>query len=346
MAHKTRKTELPYMITAEDAVLQRKFFDYLYNQASAGKVNIYIDPEKGEISAFSKEEKMQKDFTGYYLYVQKGKEVQIMHQDVIVDYRYHLRKRFQYINVFDRKTEEELYRDYGTVGQMESLLNEILFSKWLVTNYFTPVDELQISGETARNLIWSRDAIFAWLYKNETQNISGILSKVSVNMIKDSIKNGYISKAVKQFNLKCSLEEYFSGGEPMSTDYESIRKELRRKIQSKETEQITSDEEYYYAVGQLVNYFISLSKAKDKKHSLANPFFNIKNNQALKDKLRQYFIKYNYQLKCSGTWFNNLYAMICNYTKAEKTDQNSMIAGYINNNILYQKKNMEEQVNE
>ena len=38
--------------------------------------------------------------------------------------------------------------------------------------------------------------------------------------------------------------------------------------------------------------------------------------------------------------------MICNYTKAEKTDQNSMIAGYINNNILYQKKNMEEQVNE
>lgn len=279
MAHKTRKTELPYMITAEDAVLQRKFFDYLYNQASAGKVNIYIDPEKGEISAFSKEEKMQKDFTGYYLYVQKGKEV-------------------------------------------------------------------QISGETARNLIWSRDAIFAWLYKNETQNISGILSKVSVNMIKDSIKNGYISKAVKQFNLKCSLEEYFSGGEPMSTDYESIRKELRRKIQSKETEQITSDEEYYYAVGQLVNYFISLSKAKDKKHSLANPFFNIKNNQALKDKLRQYFIKYNYQLKCSGTWFNNLYAMICNYTKAEKTDQNSMIAGYINNNILYQKKNMEEQVNE
>lgn len=50
------------------------------------------------------------------------------------------------------------------------------------------------------------------------------------------------------------------------------RKELRRKIQSKETEQITSDEEYYYAVGQLVNYFISLSKAKDKKPSLAESF--------------------------------------------------------------------------
>lgn len=343
MAHKTRKVELSYMITAEDAVLQRKFFDYLYNQASAGKVNIYIDPEKGEIRAFTKEEKMQKDFSGYYLYIQKGKEVQIMHQDVIVDYRYYLRKHFSYVNVFDRETEDELYKDYATVDQMEKLLNEVLFSKWLSTNYFTPVDELQISGEIARNLIGSRDTIFAWLYKNETQNIAGTLSKVSMNLIKDSIKNGFISKAVKQFNLKCSLEEYFSGGEKMTTDYEAIRKELRRKIQSKEVERIVSDEEYYYAVGQLVNYFISLSKTKDKKHSLANPFFNIRNDQALKDKLRQYFVKYDYQLNYAGSWFNHLYAMICNYTKAEKVDQSSMVAGYINNNILYEKKDEEDQ---
>lgn len=345
MAHKTRKMELPYMITAEDAVLQKKFFDYLYNQASAGKVNVYLDPEKGEIRAFSKDEKMQKDFSGYYLYIQKGKEVQIMHQDIIVDYRFHLRKRFSYVNVFEKETENELYKDYGTVGELENLLNEILFSKWLTTNYFTPVDDLQISGEIARNLICSRDAVFAWLYKNETQNIAGTLEKVCMNLIKDSIKNGFIPKAIKQFNLKISLKKYFAGGEQMGTDYETIRKELRRKIQSKETETIVSDEEYFYAVGQLVNYFISLSKTKDKKHSLANPFFNIKNDQALKDKLRQYFMKYNYQLNFSGSWFNNLYAMICNYTKASKIDQDSMIAGYINNNILYQKKDREEQVN-
>lgn len=345
MAHKTRKTELPYMITAEDVVLQKKFFDYLYNQASAGKVNVYLDPEKGEIRAFSKDEKMQKDFSGYYLYIQKGKEVQIMHQDIIVDYRFHLRKHFSYVNVFEKETENELYKDYGTIGELENLLNEILFSKWLTTNYFTPVDDLQISGEIARNLICSRDAVFAWLYKNETQNIAGTLEKVCMNLIKDSIKNGFIPKAIKQFNLKISLKKYFAGGEQMGTDYETIRKELRRKIQSKETETIVSDEEYFYAVGQLVNYFISLSKTKDKKHSLANPFFNIKNDQALKDKLRQYFMKYNYQLNFSGSWFNNLYAMICNYTKASKIDQDSMIAGYINNNILYQKKDREEQVN-
>ena len=35
--------------------------------------------------------------------------------------------------------------------------------------------------------------------------------------------------------------------------------------------------------------------------------------------------------------------MICNYTKAEKVDQSSMVAGYINNNILYEKKDEEDQ---
>ena len=64
------------------------------------------------------------------------------------------------------------------------------------------------------------------------------------------------SKAVKQFNLKMfNWKNNFSRGAQMSTDYETIRKELRRKIQSKESEMIISDEEYFYAVGQLVNYF-------------------------------------------------------------------------------------------
>ena len=338
MGHKTRNTELPYMVTVEEAVLQKKFFDYLYNQASAGKVNIYIEPEQGEMTALSVEKKMKKDFSGYYLYIQKGKEVQIMHQDIIVDYRYHLRKHFCYRNVFDKETEDELYKNYGTIDEMENLINEILFSKWLIPNYFTPVNELQISGEIARNLIWSRDAIFAWLYKNETQNISRIFSEVSLNLIKESVRNGFISKAIKQFNLKCSLEIYFSGGNQMDTDYEVIRNELRKKIQSKEAEKIESDEEYFYAVGQLVNYFISLSKTKDKKHSLANPFFNIKNDQVLKEKLKQYFMKYNYLINFTGTRFNRLYAMIYNYRVIKTVDQSAMIAGYINSNLLYEKK--------
>ena len=117
----------------------------------------------------------------------------------------------------------------------------------------------------------------------------------------------------------------------------------RRKIQSKESEMIISDEEYFYAVGQLVNYFISLSKAKDKKHSLANPFFNIKNDAALKDKLFQYFMKYNYLIIRAGNRFNRLYAMVLDYVPEGKVSQEDIVAGYISDNLIYESNKKEKE---
>ena len=43
-----------------------------------------------------------------------------------------------------------------------------------------------------------------------------------------------------------------------------IRNSLSRKINEDGYSQIESESEYYYAVGQLVRYYISLSKSKDK----------------------------------------------------------------------------------
>ena len=72
---------------------------------------------------------------------------------------------------------------------------------------------------------------------------------------------------------------------------------LQKKINKKGYSQIESESEYYYAVGQLVRYYISLSKAKDKNHSLANPFFNASNDSVIKNRLEQFFKKYNYAIK-------------------------------------------------
>lgn len=129
----------------------------------------------------------------------------------------------------------------------------------------------------------------------------------------------------------------------MADRYSNIKDALRNKINQKETDQIKSDEEYYYAVGQLVNYFISLNKSKEKVHSLANPFFNAKNDEIIKEKLRQYFMKYNYQLNFNGRRFNRLYEMVCGYVPGEKVDQTTIIAGYLSSNLIYESKKEEEE---
>lgn len=337
LENKTQKMSIPTLISLEDAMNQRKFFDYLMNQANAGNTSLFFDYEHKKI--LTKDELKNKEFTGYFLQIKKGTEVGIYHQDVIVNFRYKLRKTFDYDNILEAKDEKEGYKEYKSVDGIEGVIDEVLFSKWLKSNYFTDAldfGKLGLSGELKRNLIESRERIFSWLYKGEHGNIGQVLYKVCMSMVKSSIKNGYISKAQQQFNLLCSFEKYF-GGENMADKYTQIRNKLRTKINGKEEYVIESDTEYLYAVGQLIDYYISLSKASKKTHSLANPFFNAMDDRRLKEKLQQYFLKYNYCIEFRSPRFNRLYNMINGYDLEGKVVSQDMIAGYLSSSLIYEK---------
>lgn len=151
-------------------------------------------------------------------------------------------------------------------------------------------------------------------------------------------------KAKKQFNLMNSFDEYF-GGKDMSSKYNEIREKLKEKINqpiNSEPAAIDTDEEYFYAVGQAVNYLIYLSKAKNKAHSLANPFFNATNDDVIKSRLRQLFVKYDYALRYNGYRFNQLYALIADYEVNGKVSQEDIIAGYISRNIIFESNKQDE----
>ena len=123
----------------------------------------------------------------------------------------------------------------------------------------------------------------------------------------------------------------------MADIVQNIKSSLRVKVNENDTEKIGNDEEYYFAVGQLVSYLLSKSKAKKKPHSLANQFISGKNNDDIKEKLRKLYVKYSYDADINGKRFNNLYAMIVGYVPEGKVNQDLMIAGYLNSNLIYEK---------
>ena len=340
---KTRKMTIPYLITPEEAIRQRKFFDYVMNKANAGETDIFFDYDEKKIISKKRDQMVEGDFSGYFLKIQKGKELEIHHQDTIVDYKYFLKKKFLYRNVIGAEDREGKYKEYVNRQGLQEIVNEVFYSKWLTGNYFTPEDEMSIDGELKRILIWSREAVFAWLYKGREVGMDRILHTVAKNVIKESIKNGYMGKVVQQFNLMCSFDEYF-GGCNMADRYSEIREKLRDKINCRGEQIIESDEEYFYAVGQLVGYYISLSKAKEKTHSLANPFFNATSNEVLQTRLKQYFMKYNHEIATRSSRFNYMYGMVLGYELEGKIRQEPIIAGYLSNSLFYEssKKEMEE----
>ena len=120
-----------------------------------------------------------------------------------------------------------------------------------------------------------------------------------------------------------------------------IRSQLRDQINGKEYHSLKQDEAYFYAVGQIIAYFISLNKSGKKTHALLNPFLSLKTDEQLKEKLRGVFLKYNYAIETNSLRFKNLYTMITAYVPEGKINRDYLIAGYISNSLIYEKREEE-----
>lgn len=343
LENKTRKVKVPYLINSEEVMLQKKFFDYLLNEVTLGKVNIYLD-EKG-VMALKSGDMPDKSFEGIFLRIQKGMEVEILSYDVITNYKPNLSKKFNFKNVLGDELDNKSFELYGMCGtrkRMQEVLDRVYFSGYLVNNYFTEAKKIKVKDNIIKvnNILEVRDGIFNWLYKGNKNGIDKLLSKVSLNLVKGSIERGYFKKAKDQFNLRWSFESCFNGGVDMAEIVYEMQNKLRIKINvdnSKKYESFENDNEYYFAVGQLANYLLSLSKAKSKPQSLLNPILNAKNNRIIKDKLRIIYSKYNYKLDQYSKRAGNLYGMIVSYEPEGKINQDMILAGYLRSNLVYEK---------
>ena len=343
LENKSRKTKVPYLVDNEEILIQKKFFDYLMNLATLGKVHLYIDDE---IDAKKNGEVREVDFQGMYMRIKKGKEVEILAYDEITAYKHSLKNKIYFNDVLEIKDELKVDVGYGTYinrNDLQKLLDEVLFSKYLKNNYFVDAKDVSIKDNVIKeNVIISREALFNWIFKGQEYGIYNILDKVSLELIKNSLSNGNGIKASHQFNLRCALEVYFNGGKNMGDIIKDLKSNLKEKLSKEETDTFTSDEEYYFAIGQLASYLLSQSKSKSKPHSSVNPFINTKNNDVIKKRLKNIYLKYNYNIY--GKKVKNIYAMIVSYSPVGKVNQDMILAGYLHNNLIYES-NKEENSN-
>lgn len=349
LKNKSRKNESPYLIDSNEVKNQKKFFDYLYIQACEKKNNIYIGKDK--IYALKQEESIfneEPQFNGYYLRIAKGKEVEIQDYD-IVSLDNNLLKNFEtkkILNVDIPKDKAKL--EYKKVIEMKTLIhmiNAIFFDKTLINNLFTEAKDISIRDSKLKSiLLTSRKNFFDWFYKGRINGIKSKFDNISIKLIINSIIKGYYYKACEQFNLRQAILQYLEGGKEMN--YDKVVSTLREKINSRTTLKIESDDEYYFAVGQILNYFISKNKSNKKTHSLINPILNCKSDNLLKEKIEKLFKKYNYDIGINSKRFNNMGAMVLSYPPHQKTNVNNtiLLAGYLSSSLIYEKTEGDEEI--
>ena len=354
---KTRKVFIPYLLDMKEALLQKQFFEYLMNLASDGKNNVYVDIVNNKIEAYGDKEEREKFAgieAGYYLRIQKGKELEIQAQDNLVNYQDKLLLNFNYQDFFKMNVENypEYTKDIGIHSKRTSvgrLINEIFFSKYLLTNYFTDASDISVKDSVLkRTIVMYRNVIFDWIYKGIDDNFELAERRFALDLIKNALINNYTLRAMTQLNLHWSFKDYFTelkqqGGEKMAEIATEIRESIKERVTSKEEVKMPiNDKEYYYAVGQLAAYFISLSKAGKKSQSMINLVINISDDRVLKERLIQLYKKYNYAIDHYNVRFKNLFAMILGYKPDAQTDRQTkdemILFGYMDSNSIYTKK--------
>ena len=347
---KTRKVFIPYLLDMKEALLQKQFFEYLMNLASDGKNNVYVDIVNNKIEAYGDKEEREKFAgieAGYYLRIQKGKELEIQVQDNIVNYQDKLLLNFNYQDFFKMNIEKypEYMKDIGIYTKrtdVGKLINNIFFSKYLLTNYFTEANDISVKDSVLKRvIIIYRNVIFDWVYKGIDNDFNKVVNKFSLDLIINSVVQGDLLNAIKQLNLRWSFKDYYreEGEKTMKELVSDIVKNINEKmIDTTANSEIKTDDEYYYAIGLFTAYLISLSKTSKKTHALANPILDSRSNRMIINKLETMYKKYNYIIEINKLEINNLYAMILAYTISHEDiviNEDMIQYGFLRGNILY-----------
>lgn len=344
LENKTRKNTMPYLISTEEVTLQKKFFDYLYNQACLGKSNIYLN-EKDGIIALSNNESLKKSFRGYYLRIQKGKELEVHDFDEVTGFEAEIEPidLKQFIPVPEKNATDLIYEKVKKLEDVKILINSVFFKKFLTTNFFTDTKDIRLNDTKVKEeLLRCRTGYFNWFFKGESVAVRSFFAESSLVLIKNSILNRHIPKAIEQFNVRESILNYFEGGERMEQTYEQIFERLSEMINSGTRSTIEDDAMYYYAAGQIAQFLLSLNQSSKPTPALVNPIINARTAQQLQVVLERLYKKYNYAIKYPQR-ISRLYSMfLLHIPENKKTDSQMLIAGYLDRSLVYEKKNKNE----
>jgi len=346
---KQRKFQVPLLLNTENAMVRKKFFDYLWGEASRGKYYIYVDLNENKIETRNnlKEDRCYIE-NGYFLYIRKDKnEAAIEDMDIISGYHDRLKKPFIFSNVLgmqENRLEGHGYGESYTRTGLLAIINDLIYSRYLVNQFFTEIKDIAPKDNPVlrERIIQDRGTIFSWAYKGRNQNICQVIVRATYSILLNNLMLNQDEKVKHVFNFYISLKAYFEGGTSEMADIMvEIRSQLRDQINGKEYHSLKQDEAYFYAVGQIIAYFISLNKSGKKTHALLNPFLSLKTDEQLKEKLRGVFLKYNYAIETNSLRFKNLYTMITAYVPEGKINRDYLIAGYISNSLIYEKREEE-----
>ncbi|MFM9949679.1 MAG: hypothetical protein ACKV1O_17210 [Saprospiraceae bacterium] len=327
---------------AETKKTYTQIFDELYNKRKVDLANFYLlFFSRGEIKDF--------DFVSRFEYELKDKNGNYWEVEDLFEYKDS--HNFKIENVFELQPK-----------LMVDLFNNALIVRTKIGDlqfrWFDDIDAQYCKSDKTYLLVLKyRKAFYDFIYKSRRQAITqtmfedilltGILEDIRLDKVKDN-RNSEFFNIRKKLNILFSLHKNFQPyhENPLFMANQTIQlREFMAELARGEGH-IQSDEQFAFAIGQVVHYILSKSKSEDRSYKRLEPFLQ----QTAAEQLRQAMVRIfnTYKHEPFSRRFRHPFAEVMAYdTKRNMRELlPMMLAGYFSKNQLFADKQIEPDVAE
>ena len=348
---KTTKFRVPYRITLEEALISKKFFEWINNlvdEEDRTINNIYI-PIHFNFTNIEVSEKNVEDDTCLYLYKTTNNGKPIIQDFSIINRRKKMKsiKMKNYLNLHNMEEQ-----NIENIETLEAKIDEYYYNNKLRRNYYN--DDIKakagaFSHKQVDILMTTKQAMLDYVKKGIEIGFKTCVD----NMTKEMILQKFIDKEYINLrdiayaqNFRLNLLKYYEMGEKtnMGNRIKDLYNTLKEKTEGDELATCETDEEFYFAAGQVIYYLVNQSEAANKSHGLVIPFLELSTTKKLKQAIETMYKKYGYKLMLRNSKVNNLIGLVTGYeTQSKASDyQDLIISGICSKNVIYTKKKEEE----
>ena len=336
LENKTRRVSIPYLVNTDEILLQYAFYNYLLPEVKQGNYFIYF--LENEIIPKTYKEGCPNG-AKYLLNASYSKDVDIKNFNVISkNSSEEISINFKEILHQKKKDTDEI--EYGNLNRekMMNNINKIFFYNSLLGNFLLNDGDLDIKDIEIKKLLMKyRNAFYKWFYLNDETEVKKNIKKIYLDAVMVAIGNGYFFKASQQLDFGFCLEKYFYGKSELMEEIMNVKEVFLNHTLSEEEWEFLNDEEYFFAVGQILAYINYMRNSKAKSLNFIKQLTFVKNIDVLKEKIKKIVISYSHIFETKNKKINRTISNISLYQPKEiRID--ILLAGFTADIIFFKKR--------
>lgn len=349
----TKKSQVPLLVSPEDAVLRKNLFSWLGHQSP------FIANQVLERQMFSAEDTQKLNETIHFMI--DGNGVIDYYEKTPFSRTDQLEKPFflnNIIKAYEWKADAKRYilaQDREPIRKPDVLLD--LTSRCFFKNYLHKKNMLfnepkiasgVFPGELLNLFLSSRQAFYDFFVKGTDVTLRAMINflsqqSIEIQLLKTTAGSNIISLG-QAFNLRLGWLLYFDisgSGEKVQklTDFVT---HLKAKFNQKQVVDIDSSEEYFFLAGQVGSYLLSLSETSNKNYGMFEGILKAKKSEILKRQISDLFSTYEHKVSPKFYLLRNVLAALHFYkelpTLIDNNSKDYLLAGIFAQNMFYNDK--------